>query len=87
MIIRVANIWIYYEGWKKREAEFLTEPREHELEIRCYIHDPGGLSNSLPQFAQKFESLAINELQSAITPYRYSLYSIQNRKRIKSGLF
>jgi lactoylglutathione lyase len=42
MIIRVADIWAYYEEWKKRGAEFLTEPKEHELEIRCYIRDPDG---------------------------------------------
>ena len=42
MIIRVADIWTYYEEWKKRGAEFLTEPKEHELEIRCYIRDPDG---------------------------------------------
>ncbi|HZB73121.1 MAG TPA: VOC family protein [Nitrososphaeraceae archaeon] len=42
MIIRVADIWACYEEWKKRGAEFLTEPKEHELEIRCYIRDPDG---------------------------------------------
>jgi lactoylglutathione lyase len=42
MIIRVADIWAYYEEWKKRGAEFLTEPKEHVLEIRCYIRDPDG---------------------------------------------
>jgi catechol 2,3-dioxygenase-like lactoylglutathione lyase family enzyme len=42
MIIRVADIWAYYEEWKKRGAEFLTEPKEHEHEIRCYIRDPDG---------------------------------------------
>jgi predicted enzyme related to lactoylglutathione lyase len=42
MIIRVADIWTYYEEWQKRGAEFLTEPKEHELEIRCYMRDPDG---------------------------------------------
>jgi lactoylglutathione lyase len=42
MIIRVADIWTYYEKWKKRGAEFLTEPKEHKLEFRCYIRDPDG---------------------------------------------
>jgi lactoylglutathione lyase len=42
MIIRVADIWTYYEEWKKRGAEFLTEPKEHKLETRCYIRDPDG---------------------------------------------
>jgi lactoylglutathione lyase len=42
MNIRVANIWAYYEEWKKRGAEFLIGPKEYELEIRCYIRDPDG---------------------------------------------
>jgi lactoylglutathione lyase len=42
MIIRVADIWGYYEEWKKRGAGFLTEPKEHKLEVRCYIRDPDG---------------------------------------------
>jgi len=27
---------------KKKGAEFLTEPKEHELETRCYMRDPDG---------------------------------------------
>jgi lactoylglutathione lyase len=42
MIIRVADIWAYYEEWRKRGAKFLTEPKEHELETRCYMRDPDG---------------------------------------------
>ena len=42
MIIRVADIWSCYNEWRKRGAEFLTEPKEHQLEIRCYIRDPDG---------------------------------------------
>lgn len=42
MIIRLADIWAYYEEWRKRGAEFLTEPKEHELETRCYMRDPDG---------------------------------------------
>ena len=42
MIIRVADIWSYYKEWQKKGAEFLTEPKEHELETRCYMRDPDG---------------------------------------------
>lgn len=42
MIIRVADIWSYYKEWREKGAEFLTEPKEHELETRCYIRDPDG---------------------------------------------
>jgi lactoylglutathione lyase len=42
MIIRVADIWAYYKEWREKGAEFLTEPKEHELETRCYMRDPDG---------------------------------------------
>jgi lactoylglutathione lyase len=42
MIIRVADIWSYYKEWREKGAEFLTEPKEHDLETRCYIRDPDG---------------------------------------------
>ncbi len=40
--IRVADIRAVYEEWGARGAEFLTEPRQHATEIRCYIRDPDG---------------------------------------------
>lgn len=42
MIIRVADIWSSYKEWQSRGAEFITEPRDHGIEIRCYIRDPDG---------------------------------------------
>jgi predicted enzyme related to lactoylglutathione lyase len=42
MIIRVADIWASYNEWKSRGAKFITEPKDHGLEIRCYIRDPDG---------------------------------------------
>jgi lactoylglutathione lyase len=42
MIVRVADIWSCYERWREKGAEFITEPKEHELEIRCYMRDPDG---------------------------------------------
>jgi len=42
MNIRVADIWAYYEEWRRKGAEFLTEPKNHSLEIRCYMLDPDG---------------------------------------------
>jgi hypothetical protein len=29
-----------YAEWKSRGAEFLTEPKQHTHEIRCYMRDP-----------------------------------------------
>ncbi len=40
--IRVADIQSVYEEWRARGAEFLTPPKQHETEIRCYIRDPDG---------------------------------------------
>jgi catechol 2,3-dioxygenase-like lactoylglutathione lyase family enzyme len=40
--IRVADIKTVYAEWSARGAEFLTPPKQHEYEIRCYIRDPDG---------------------------------------------
>lgn len=40
--IRVADIQAVYAQWSARGAQFLTPPKQHETEIRCYIRDPGG---------------------------------------------
>jgi catechol 2,3-dioxygenase-like lactoylglutathione lyase family enzyme len=40
--IRVANIQKAYEEWKRKGAEFLTPPKQHAREIRCYMRDPDG---------------------------------------------
>ena len=40
--IRVADIEAVYAEWSARGAEFLTPPKQHESEIRCYIRDPDG---------------------------------------------
>ncbi len=42
MNIRVADIQGPYEDWGRKGAEFLTEPKDHALEIRCYMRDPDG---------------------------------------------
>ena len=40
--IRVADIYAVYTEWSARGAQFLTPPKQHEFEIRCYIRDPDG---------------------------------------------
>ena len=40
--IRVADIHGVYGEWSARGAQFLTSPKQHETEIRCYIRDPDG---------------------------------------------
>jgi catechol 2,3-dioxygenase-like lactoylglutathione lyase family enzyme len=40
--IRVADIHAVYSEWSARGADFLTPPKQHQTEIRCYIRDPDG---------------------------------------------
>ncbi len=40
--IRVADIRRAYDEWRARGAVFLTPPKQHESEIRCYMRDPDG---------------------------------------------
>lgn len=40
--IRVSDVQAVYEEWRSRGGEFLTPPKDHELEIRCYLRDPDG---------------------------------------------
>jgi lactoylglutathione lyase len=40
--IRVADMAKTYKEWKARGAHFLTPPKEHKYEIRCYMKDPDG---------------------------------------------
>jgi len=40
--IRVKDIAAVYAEWSARGANFLTEPKHHQYEIRCYIRDPDG---------------------------------------------
>jgi catechol 2,3-dioxygenase-like lactoylglutathione lyase family enzyme len=40
--IRVADIRSTYDEWRRKGAEFLTPPKQHAHEIRCYMRDPDG---------------------------------------------
>jgi len=40
--IRVADIQACYELWTSRGATFITEPKDNDDEMRCYIRDPDG---------------------------------------------
>jgi predicted enzyme related to lactoylglutathione lyase len=42
MNIRVADIQACYELWRKRGAEFITEPKDADGETYCYMRDPDG---------------------------------------------
>ncbi len=40
--LRVTDIWRYYDLWSSRGAKFITEPKVHATELRCYMRDPDG---------------------------------------------
>ncbi len=40
--IRVEDVHAVYTEWKARGARFLTPPKQHQYEIRCYLRDPDG---------------------------------------------
>jgi lactoylglutathione lyase len=40
--LRVVDIERCYELWRSRGAHFITEPKVHETEKRCYMRDPDG---------------------------------------------
>lgn len=40
--IRVDDIQKSYIEWRQKGAEFITEPKDHGVEIRCYVRDPDG---------------------------------------------
>jgi catechol 2,3-dioxygenase-like lactoylglutathione lyase family enzyme len=40
--IRVKDIDAVYAEWCARGAQFLTPPKQHQYEKRCYIRDPDG---------------------------------------------
>ena len=40
--LRVADIRRCHEVWSSRGAKFITEPKVHATEMRCYMRDPDG---------------------------------------------
>jgi catechol 2,3-dioxygenase-like lactoylglutathione lyase family enzyme len=40
--LRVTDIRRCHELWSSRGAPFITEPKVHQREIRCYMRDPDG---------------------------------------------
>jgi catechol 2,3-dioxygenase-like lactoylglutathione lyase family enzyme len=40
--LRVTDIKRYYDLWSSRGATFITEPKVHATELRCYMRDPDG---------------------------------------------
>ena len=40
--LRVTDIRRCYDLWTSRGAKFITEPKVHATELRCYMRDPDG---------------------------------------------
>jgi lactoylglutathione lyase len=40
--LRVTDIKRYCDLWSSRGAKFITEPKVHATELRCYMRDPDG---------------------------------------------
>jgi lactoylglutathione lyase len=40
--LRVVDIKRCYQLWRSRGARFITEPKVHQTEMRCYMRDPDG---------------------------------------------
>jgi catechol 2,3-dioxygenase-like lactoylglutathione lyase family enzyme len=40
--LRVTDIRRYHDLWSSRGASFITEPKVHATELRCYMRDPDG---------------------------------------------
>jgi lactoylglutathione lyase len=40
--LRVTDIRRYHDLWSSRGAKFITEPKVHATELRCYMRDPDG---------------------------------------------
>jgi catechol 2,3-dioxygenase-like lactoylglutathione lyase family enzyme len=49
MNIRVTDVHEVYQQWRSRGGQFLTAPKDHGQEIRCYLRDPDGYLIELGQ--------------------------------------
>jgi lactoylglutathione lyase len=55
--LRVSEIKRYYELWSSRGARFITEPKVHATELRCYMRDPDGYLIEVGQTTMTAEPL------------------------------
>jgi lactoylglutathione lyase len=57
--LRVTDIRRYYDLWVSRGAEFITEPKVHATELRCYMRDPDGYLIEVGQTTMTADPLAL----------------------------
>lgn len=59
--LRVTDIRRYYDLWSLRGAKFITEPKVHATELRCYMRDPDGYLIEVGQTTMTAGSLDLYE--------------------------
>jgi lactoylglutathione lyase len=57
--LRVNDIRRYYDLWSSRGAKFITEPKVHPTELRCYIRDPDGYLIEVGQTTMTADPMAL----------------------------
>jgi lactoylglutathione lyase len=57
--LRVTDIRRYYDLWSSRGAKFITEPKVHKTELRCYMRDPDGYLIEVGQTTMTTDPLAL----------------------------
>ena len=57
--LRVTDIRRYYDLWVSRGAKFITEPKVHATELRCYMRDPDGYLIEVGQTTMTADPLAL----------------------------
>lgn len=57
--LRVIDIRRCYELWSSRGATFITEPKVHATEIRCYMRDPDGYLIEVGQTTSSADPLGL----------------------------
>lgn len=65
MNIRVSDVHAVYKEWRSRGGEFLTPPKDHQLEIRCYLRDPDGYLIEVGQGTGILEQMGRSSTQPA----------------------
>ena len=57
--LRVTDISRYYDLWSSRGAKFITDPKVHATELRCYMRDPDGYLIEVGETTMTADPLAL----------------------------
>src|SRR5580658_548313 len=57
--LRVTDIKRYFDLWFSRGERFITEPKVHATELRCYMRDPDGYLIEVGQTTMTADPLAL----------------------------